>query len=290
MKNKKIAKMPEGILRQPVLNVESHSGAIAPLPDQTLAAAHANALEWMKVKVATAQDLRNAISDLERFTGETGELNHFLKGGDRLLASIENKVAENLVFLSDAAALKAALVCRVKRNILNLIQADEETPWLVVKERLKKAYGGGRWTPEEDIFKMFRETKSPRQSNGQYAGTLLAMYNQINEKMRETNTTGDVEARMAFLSTILKVQLAKETGKREGLPRERTFLECAQEMVDSSAREEETEMNLEEAGWSRVTYRRPRTTPSVWKRKEPNKRRTVHIEQLKLPIVVPGKP
>lgn len=35
--------------------------------------------------------------------------------------------------------------------MLNVIQADEETPWSVVKERLKKAYGGGRWTPEEDI-------------------------------------------------------------------------------------------------------------------------------------------
>ncbi|MGR0261060.1 hypothetical protein, partial [Klebsiella pneumoniae] len=47
----------------------------------------------------------------------------------------------------DAEALKAALVCRVKRSILNMIQADEETPWSVVKDRLKKAFGGGRWAP-----------------------------------------------------------------------------------------------------------------------------------------------
>lgn len=202
------------------------------------------------------------------------------------MANIENKVAENLVFLSDAAALKAALVCRVKRNILNLIQADEETPWLVVKERLKKAYGGGRWTPEEDIFKMFRTTKSPRQSNGQYAETLLARFNQITEKMRDTTTTGDVEARMAFLATILKVQLAKETGKREGLPADRTFVECAQEMADSSAREEETHMDVQETGWSTVTYRRPKTTPTTWKRKEP----PYNARQRERPAVVERRP
>ncbi|MGR0243508.1 hypothetical protein ACUWC2_28915, partial [Klebsiella pneumoniae] len=50
-------------------------------------------------------------------------------------------------------SIRADLVCRVKRSVLNLIQADEDTPWVAVKERLKKAYGGGRWTPEEDIFR-----------------------------------------------------------------------------------------------------------------------------------------
>lgn len=153
-------------------------------------------------------------------------------------------------------ALKAALVCRVKRSILNVIQADEETPWTVVKERLKKAYGGGRWTPEEDIFQMFRDTKQPRQSNGQYAGVLLARYNRILDKMRETHSAEEAEARMEFLATILKVQLAKETGKKEGLPRDRTFIECAQEMVDASAREEEVRNTEEDGSWSKVTYRR----------------------------------
>lgn len=240
-----------------------------PLPEQTLAQAHANALEWMKIRVATSQDLRNAISDLERFSGETGELNHFLKGGDRLIARIEAKLSEDLVDASDALALKAALVCRVKRYILNQIQADEETPWHVVKERLKKAYGGGRWTLEEDMFQMFRETKLPRQSNGTYAEALLARYNHITAKMRETVSVEETEARMTFLSTILKVQLAKETGKRDGLPVGLTFVECAQQMIDSTAREEETKVEVEETGWNKVTYRRPRTTPAAWKKKEP---------------------
>lgn len=274
--------MPEGIVKPAVLNVSE----VPPLPETTIATAYAHTLEWMRIRVATSQDLRNAVADLERFTGEIGELNHFLKGGDRLMGRIETKISENLIDPSDAAALKAALVCRVKRSILNIIQADEETPWVVVKERLKKAYGGGRWTPEEDIFQMFRETKQARQSNGQYAGVLLARYNKIQEKMRETHSVEEAEARMAFLSTIWKVQLAKETGKKEGLPRDRTFLECAQDMVDASARDEEEKITEEDTSWSRVTYRRPnnlrvprreveiprrreRTTPVAWKTGRP---------------------
>ncbi|XP_066903764.1 uncharacterized protein [Halyomorpha halys] len=60
-------------------------------------------------------------------------------------------MSEVLLDSEDAKALKAVLVCRVKRSILNQIQPDEETPWSVFKERLKSAFGGGRRTPEEDI-------------------------------------------------------------------------------------------------------------------------------------------
>lgn len=44
---------------------------IQPLPEQMLATARSNALEWMKIGVATSQDLRNAVSYLERFTGKS---------------------------------------------------------------------------------------------------------------------------------------------------------------------------------------------------------------------------
>lgn len=231
--------------------------------------AHANTLEWMKLKVATSQDLRKAVSDLERFTGETGELNHFLKGGDRLMARINAKRDENLLDAEDADALRAALVCRIKRSVLNHLQADEETPWAVVKERLKKAYGSGRWTIEEDIFHMIRETKAPRQTNGQYAATLLVLFKQITEKTRETVEVAEANFRMTFLSFILKVQLAKEIRKKESFPLDKSFVECAQEVVDSCAREERMEMEVDEPSWSRVTYRRPRPAPAVWKRQEP---------------------
>ncbi|XP_014289930.1 CCHC-type zinc finger nucleic acid binding protein-like [Halyomorpha halys] len=77
-----------------------------------------------------------------------------------------------------------------------------------------------------------------------------------------------VEGRMQFLSGILKVQLAKELGKREGLPRERSFVECAQELMDLCAREEEARMEVEEPGWMRVEYNRPRNIQNFGRRRE----------------------
>ncbi|MGR0227403.1 hypothetical protein, partial [Klebsiella pneumoniae] len=59
----------------------------------------------------------------------------------------------------------------------------------------------------------------------------------------------------------LKIQLAREIGKKEGLPREKNFIECAQEMMDMSARDEEARPEPEETGWNRVSYRRPRPAP-----------------------------
>lgn len=46
---------------------------------------------------------------------------------------------EELIDELEAERLKTALVGRVSRKILNIIQADEETPCPQVKERLKKA-------------------------------------------------------------------------------------------------------------------------------------------------------
>lgn len=69
-----------------------------------------------------------------------------------------------------------------------------------------------------------------------------------------------------FQSTILKVQLTKETGKKESMSKELIFVECAKEMIDSSEKEEETKVALEETGWSRVTSR---TVSALWKRKVP---------------------
>ncbi|MGR0243408.1 hypothetical protein ACUWC2_28330, partial [Klebsiella pneumoniae] len=97
--------------------------------------------------------------------------------------------------------------------------------------------------------------KRPNQTNGQYAAGLLAKLNKINEKLREVMEASAAEAWMIFMTTVLKVQLAKDTGRKENLPREKSFMECAQDMVDASAREEE-ERDDTEPGWSRVTYRR----------------------------------
>lgn len=40
-------------------------------------------------------------------------------------------------------------------------------------------------------------------------------------------------------------------------------------MIDSSMREEETRKEVENTEWSRVMYRHLKTTPTVWKKKEP---------------------
>lgn len=73
---------------------------------------------------------------------------------------------------------------------------------------------------------------------------------------------------MGFLSTILKVQLAKETGRKEGFSDERSFSECAQSMIDTSAKEEEVRVQDVDNEWSRVAYKRTRTLKPTWRRPE----------------------
>lgn len=79
---------------------------------------------------------------------------------------------------------------------------------------------------------------------------------------------------MAFLSTTLKVQLARDTGKKDGLLREKNFIECAQDLIDASARVEEAGGEEEnENGWNRVAYRRTesgrvRPRQEMWRRRE----------------------
>lgn len=66
--------------------------------------------------------------------------------------------------------------------------------------------------------------------------------------MRETVSTANVGARLTFSSTTLKVQQAKETGKKECQPKELTFVESAQEIIDSNTREEETKVDVDQTG------------------------------------------
>ncbi|XP_066906707.1 uncharacterized protein, partial [Halyomorpha halys] len=127
---------------------------------------------------------------LYRFTEEKS---HFPKGDDQLIGRIDAKRVKNLLDSEDTEALRAAVVCRVKRSILNQNQADEETPWNVIKARLKKAFGGGQWAPEEDISMMIKGTKNPRQSDGQYAAELLPCYNRIANKLSEMMETIQVQ-------------------------------------------------------------------------------------------------
>lgn len=73
--------------------------------------------------------------------------------------------------------------------------------------------------------------------------------------LRETLDVAEVEAKRMFLSIIPKVQLAKDTGKKERLPSDKTIEECVQEMVDASSKEEEFRNGEEEViCWNRASY------------------------------------
>ncbi|XP_014293360.1 DNA-binding protein HEXBP-like [Halyomorpha halys] len=87
--------------------------------------------------------------------------------------------------------------------------------------------------------------------------------------MRETLGADGVSWKMNFIDSIMKVQLAKETNNREGLPRDRTFVESAQDMIDASAREEDARMDVDDGRWNRVPYHRTRNPSTPWKRREP---------------------
>lgn len=87
-------------------------------------------LEWMRVRTATATYLMNSILDLER--------------GQQIYNLMEARILAGLVGPLDTIELRASLVGRVNRSMLNHIQADELTEWGEILCRLKKAYGGGQ--------------------------------------------------------------------------------------------------------------------------------------------------
>lgn len=118
------------------------------------------------------------------------------------MARIEVKVAEGLIDPRDAGSIKADLVCRIKRSILNLIQADKKTPWAIVKERLKKAYEGGRWTSSKCLGRSSRLTGSTQE-----------------------NFLPDLTRLRTRCGKRLMPWKGGETGKKDGLPKERTFIE-----------------------------------------------------------------
>lgn len=196
-------------------------------------------LEWVRVKTATATYLKNAVSELERFGGELGHLNHFLKRGNQIHNLIEARISAGWVDPLDATELRASLVGRVRRNVLNGIQADELTPWEEVTRRLKKAYGGGRWTPEEDIYRLFTEIRQPWQSDYHFAEKMLTQYTAISEKLIETVGQGEAVQQLDIFEKILKVQLGRNLKSKEKLATEKSFVECVREIIDKGAREEE---------------------------------------------------
>nr|XP_014289101.1 uncharacterized protein LOC106688911 [Halyomorpha halys] len=52
------------------------------------------------------------------------------------------------------------------------------------------------------------------------------------------------------------------------MPKDRSFVECAQDLIETSAREVEARMEVEEPRWTRIEYQRPRNMPNPWRRRE----------------------
>ncbi len=89
---------------------------------------------------------------------------------------MEARISAGLVDPLDALELRASQAGRVRRNVLNHIQADELTGWEEIVRRLKKAYGGGRWSPEEDLYRLFTEVRQSGQSDYAFANKMLSQY------------------------------------------------------------------------------------------------------------------
>lgn len=81
-------------------------------------------LEWIRIKTATINYLKNAVSEIERFGGELGHLNHFLKQGNQIHVLIESRILAGWVDSLDPTELRASLVHWVRSNVLNGIQAN----------------------------------------------------------------------------------------------------------------------------------------------------------------------
>lgn len=214
-------------------------------------------IELLKIRTQNSAFIHEVISQLEPFTGVIGDLDHFIKGGDQIKSLITTRRETGTLVDSDVSLLEASLVGRISRRVLNTIQGDLTHSWETLKVRLKKLYGGGRWTPEEDVFYMLKERRVPGQSEGGFAEKLLVLYNRLMEKMVETFGQAEGSQKMEFLTGVMKVQLNHYLDKPGSLPRDRNFIECAHDLVDKSERSE-ARFDKPDSDWTEVRSSRRR--------------------------------
>ena len=187
-------------------------------------------IELLKIRTQNSAFIHEVISQLEPFTGVVGDLEHFIKGGDQIKTLITARQESGTLLESDVKILEASLIGRISRRVLNAVQGDLTVSWETLKIRLKKLYGGGRWTPEEDVFYLFKERRTQGQSEGEFAEKLLVLYNRLTEKMVETCGQAEGAQKMEFLRGVLKVQLNHYLDRPGSLPRDRDFIECAHDL------------------------------------------------------------
>lgn len=220
-------------------------------------AAEVTQLELLKIRTQNSAFIHEVISQLEPFTGTVGDLEHFLKGGDQIKTLIVSRKDTGTLSDSDIALLEASLVSRISRRVLNAIQGDTTHSWETLKARLKRLYGGGRWTPEEDAFYLIKERRSQGQSEGAFAEKMLVMYNRLVEKMVETVGQAEGSQRLELIKGILKVQLNHYIDRPGSLPRDRDFLECVHDIIDAHERKE-SRLDKAEGGWVEIKSQRRR--------------------------------
>lgn len=242
-------------------------------------------MDLLKVSTQNSAFIHEVIGQLEPFTGVIGDLEHFLKGGDQIMGLIKSRKENDTLIESDVVLLEASLVSRISRRVLNAIQGDTSLAWDTLKVKLKKLYGGGRWSPEEDTFYLFKERRKSGTSEGEFAEKLLVLHNRLVEKSVETYGQAEGAQRMEFIRGILKVQLNHYIDVPGSLPRDKDFLSCAHELIDARERKQSRFQNTEEQ-WTEVKsprkkYRTPghrsgeRFSDKRYKR-EPDERRKKH--------------
>lgn len=232
------------------------------LETQLSKATETQQLELIKIRTQSSAFVHEVISQLEPFTGVVGDLEHFIKGGDQIQALIVSRKENGTLGEPDAKLLEASLVGRISRRVLNAIQGDLNHSWDTLKTRLKKLYGGGRWTPEEDVFYLLKERRNHGQSEGEFAEKLLVLYNRLTEKMVEACGQAEGSQKLEFLRGVLKVQLNHYMDRPGSLPRDRGFIECAHDLIDARERNE-IRFDRTEPEWIEVkSPRRRQRSPS----------------------------
>lgn len=234
----------------------------ARLETQLSEATKTTQLELLKIRTQNSAFIHEVISQLEPFSGIIGDLEHFIKGGEQIQSLIISRKENGTLLDSDVKLLEASLVGRISRRVLNAIQGDLNHSWDTLKVRLKKLYGGGRWTPEEDVFYLLKERRTQGQSEGEFAEKLLVLHNRLTEKMVETFGQAEGAQKLEFLRGVLKVQLNHYMDRPGSLPRDRDFIDCAHDLIDARERKE-TRFDKSEAEWTEVksSRRRNRSPP-----------------------------
>lgn len=85
-------RMPEEVAMAEILANQMAQQQVLQAGMQQQAQQLGRQLEIAKLQAATSLDLRKDIASIDKFTGETGDLNHFLRSGDGVSARITARV------------------------------------------------------------------------------------------------------------------------------------------------------------------------------------------------------